>query len=211
MKYLKNKKNNKKHNGLILLSLMAVIAIGAFVTAEENDSNAKAADTDKIDALVRSILEGTGSPGDAEKAAAEKAKNTPKRAILMDDNEILKAVEIVGDIAEGVAIQELTFNKEMTIADALRFLALKFKKNIIPSPGVDGMITVTKLYNVSFEQALEAMIGNNEYEISEDGKYSLEEVECLGHCGTAPVVQLNGEFHEDMDVDKLKSLLATLK
>jgi NADH-quinone oxidoreductase E subunit len=48
-------------------------------------------------------------------------------------------------------------------------------------------------------------------EISADGKYSLEEVECLGHCGTAPVVQVNGEFHENMDVDKLKSLLATLK
>ena len=47
--------------------------------------------------------------------------------------------------------------------------------------------------------------------VSEDGKYSLEEVECLGHCGTAPVVQVNGEFHEDMNVDKLKSLLATLR
>jgi NADH-quinone oxidoreductase E subunit len=48
-------------------------------------------------------------------------------------------------------------------------------------------------------------------EISADGKFSLEEVECLGHCGTAPVVQVNGEFHENMDVDKLKSLLTTLK
>jgi len=48
-------------------------------------------------------------------------------------------------------------------------------------------------------------------EVSQDGKYSLEEVECLGHCGTAPVVQINGEFHENMDVDKLKTLLATLK
>lgn len=48
-------------------------------------------------------------------------------------------------------------------------------------------------------------------EISEDGKFSLEEVECLGHCGSAPVVQVNGDFHEDMDVDKLKALLATLE
>jgi len=48
-------------------------------------------------------------------------------------------------------------------------------------------------------------------EISEDGKFSLEEVECLGHCGSAPVVQVNGEFYENMDVEKLKTLLATLK
>ena len=46
--------------------------------------------------------------------------------------------------------------------------------------------------------------------VTEDGRFSLEEVECLGHCGTAPVIQLNGEFHEDMDLDKLKALLATL-
>lgn len=172
MKYLKNKKNTKRHNGLILVAVLAIIAVGAFVTAEENDSNVGAVsgttDTQKIDALVKSILEGTGSP---ENADADDAKTTPKRAILMEDSEILEAVEIVGDIAEGVAIQELTFNKEMTIADALRFLALKFKKNIIPSPGVDGMLTVTKLYNVSFEQALKAIIGPNEYEKSEDGKF----------------------------------------
>lgn len=48
-------------------------------------------------------------------------------------------------------------------------------------------------------------------EVSEDGQFSLEEVECLGHCGTAPVVQVNGEFYENMNVEKLKELLATLK
>lgn len=53
-------------------------------------------------------------------------------------------------------------------------------------------------------------IGIRPGEVSEDGKFSLEEVECLGHCGTAPVVQVNGEFHEEMDVEKFKALLATL-
>lgn len=54
-------------------------------------------------------------------------------------------------------------------------------------------------------------IGIKPGQISDDGKFSLEEVECLGHCGTAPVVQVNGEFHEQMDVEKLKALLATLE
>lgn len=54
-------------------------------------------------------------------------------------------------------------------------------------------------------------IGIRPNKVSEDGLYSLEEVECLGHCGTAPVVQVNGEFHENMDVEKMKALLATLK
>jgi NADH-quinone oxidoreductase subunit E len=54
-------------------------------------------------------------------------------------------------------------------------------------------------------------IGIKPGQMSDDGKFSLEEVECLGHCGTAPVVQVNGEFHEEMDVEKLKALLATLE
>ena len=55
-----------------------------------------------------------------------------------------------------------------------------------------------------------AEIGIKPGEVSEDGRFSLEEVECLGHCGTAPVVQVDGEFHEEMDVEKFKALLATL-
>lgn len=58
---------------------------------------------------------------------------------------------------------------------------------------------------------LDQELGIKPGDVSKDGKFSLEEVECLGHCGTAPVVQVNGEFHEDMDVDKMKALLATLK
>lgn len=57
---------------------------------------------------------------------------------------------------------------------------------------------------------LESDIGLRPGQVSEDGKFSLEEVECLGHCGTAPVVQINGEFYEEMDVEKLKTLLASL-
>lgn len=54
-------------------------------------------------------------------------------------------------------------------------------------------------------------IGIKPGHVSDDGKFSLEEVECLGHCGTAPVVQINGVFYEDMDVGKLKALLATME
>ena len=58
---------------------------------------------------------------------------------------------------------------------------------------------------------LASEIGIRPNQVSEDGMFSLEEVECLGHCGTAPVVQVNGEFYENMDVEKMKALLATLK
>jgi len=69
-----------------------------------------------------------------------------------------------GDVM-GQAIQSITFKKDMTITDALRFLAMKDQKNIVPTPRVEGMITVTNLYDVTFEEALQAVIGTNKYEV----------------------------------------------
>jgi NADH-quinone oxidoreductase E subunit len=47
--------------------------------------------------------------------------------------------------------------------------------------------------------------------ITADGKFSLTEVECLGSCGTAPVVQVNNDYHEDMTIEKMDELLSRLK
>ncbi len=44
-----------------------------------------------------------------------------------------------------------------------------------------------------------------------DGMFTVSEVECLGSCGTAPVVQVNNDYHEEMDVEKMTQLLERLK
>ena len=49
------------------------------------------------------------------------------------------------------------------------------------------------------------------HETSKDGLYTVLEVECLGSCGTAPVVQVNNDYHESMDVAKMDALLEKLK
>ncbi len=46
---------------------------------------------------------------------------------------------------------------------------------------------------------------------SADGKYSLSEVECLGSCGTGPMLQLNDEYHENLTAEKLDALIGSLK
>lgn len=43
-----------------------------------------------------------------------------------------------------------------------------------------------------------------------DGKFTLSTVECLGSCGTAPVVMINGTYHESVDPEKLDRLLEGL-
>ena len=47
-------------------------------------------------------------------------------------------------------------------------------------------------------------------ETTPDGKFTLTKVECLGSCGTAPVLQLNDDYHEDLTEEKIDALLAGL-
>ncbi|MFW5701318.1 MAG: NAD(P)H-dependent oxidoreductase subunit E [Bacteroidota bacterium] len=48
-------------------------------------------------------------------------------------------------------------------------------------------------------------------ETTRDGMFSLEEVACLGACGLAPVISVNGEFFANMDNKKIKKLIKTLR
>ncbi|MEY8689336.1 MAG: NADH-quinone oxidoreductase subunit NuoE [Leptothrix sp. (in: b-proteobacteria)] len=44
-----------------------------------------------------------------------------------------------------------------------------------------------------------------------DGRFTLGTVECLGSCGTAPVVMVNEAYHENMTPAKLDALIEELK
>ena len=53
-------------------------------------------------------------------------------------------------------------------------------------------------------------IGQNE--TSKDGMFTLQEVECLGACTNAPMIQVNNEeFYEDLDYDSMTQLLQDWK
>ena len=48
-------------------------------------------------------------------------------------------------------------------------------------------------------------------ETTEDGLFTLIEVECLGACCNAPMMQINDDFYEDLDADATRNVLETLK
>jgi NADH-quinone oxidoreductase subunit E len=47
-------------------------------------------------------------------------------------------------------------------------------------------------------------------ETTADGRFTLSEVECLGSCGTAPMFQINFDYHEDLTPEKIDQILASL-
>ena len=46
--------------------------------------------------------------------------------------------------------------------------------------------------------------------VSEDGLWTLTEVECMGNCATAPMVQINDDNYEDLTPERLDSVLDAL-
>ena len=58
-----------------------------------------------------------------------------------------------------------------------------------------------------FSKLLDLPVGST----SSDGKYSLEATRCIGACGLAPVLTVNGEVYGRLTVDDVDSILAKYK
>ena len=51
-------------------------------------------------------------------------------------------------------------------------------------------------------------LGIHPGETTEDGKFTVSLVECLGSCGTAPMMHIGFDYHEDLTTDKVDKILA---
>ena len=58
---------------------------------------------------------------------------------------------------------------------------------------------------------LEKKLGIKTGETTSDNKYTLSTVECLGSCGTSPMMQVNDKFHENLTEKKIDTLLKSFK
>ncbi len=114
--------------------------------------------------------------------------------------------EVVCDIAR---MFSLTPNEVNEVAS---FYTMLYKKQV-------GKYVIQVCTNISCllcnaEQIMEHLtrrLGIRPGETSRDGKYTLLEVECLGSCGTSPVVQINEVYHEDLTPEKLDRILDSLE
>ena len=60
-------------------------------------------------------------------------------------------------------------------------------------------------------EAMEKNLGIHVGESTKDGLFSTMEVECLGACANAPMIQVNDDFYEDLTPETMNSLLENLK
>lgn len=48
-------------------------------------------------------------------------------------------------------------------------------------------------------------------EVTKDGRFTVSEVECLGSCGTAPMMQIGNKYHENLNPESAMNLLRGMK
>ncbi|KAJ8877121.1 hypothetical protein PR048_021574 [Dryococelus australis] len=57
---------------------------------------------------------------------------------------------------------------------------------------------------------IQKKLGIKPGEMTSDGKFSLSEVECLGACVNAPMIQVNDDYYEDLTVKDAEEILRDL-
>lgn len=58
---------------------------------------------------------------------------------------------------------------------------------------------------------LEKMLGIEAGEITKDGNFSIDTTRCVGACGLAPVMSINGKIYGKMTPDKLHEVIDSIK
>jgi len=59
--------------------------------------------------------------------------------------------------------------------------------------------------------SIEKKLGIEVGQTTPDGRFTLSEVECLASCGTAPMMQINDVYYENLTEEKVAAILEALK
>jgi NADH-quinone oxidoreductase E subunit len=111
-------------------------------------------------------------------------------------------------IAEIARIFDLSPNEVNEVAS---FYTMLYKKPV-------GKYVIQVCTNISCmlcdaEKILDHLVkrlGIRPGETSADRKFTLIEVECLGSCGTSPVIQINEDYYEDLTTERVDRILDRL-
>ena len=109
---------------------------------------------------------------------------------------------VIAEVAERIGITELDVRNVATYYSMLRFKpAGKF--NIQVCTNISCMLRGAYDLYERFQDEL----GVGHKEVTSDGVFSLEEVECIGACCWAPAIQVNYDFLDDLTPDSVPEIL----
>ena len=135
---------------------------------EPADGNSKAADSNEI--FNPKLIAEANKPAEnnipADSNAARDGNMPMTAGLPQAKSEPAELSMNLSTVQSG--IQSMVFIRNMPIIDALQLLAGRYSKNIIPTSKVSGTLSFTRLNNVSFEEAMTAILGN-EFQYKQQG------------------------------------------
>lgn len=115
-------------------------------------------------------------------------------------------VDMIRELAQFVDVPEIDVHEVITFYSMLRTHPVG-KHHIQVCTNISCML----LGGEEIFSRISEKLGISEGELTEDGRFSLTEVECLGACCNAPAMQINYKYHEDLTLEKVERILNALK
>ncbi len=114
--------------------------------------------------------------------------------------------------------------------DAMKYIASRLGKSAADIYSIATFYTMFKLkptgkYHIcicktascklcgsgNIKEKLEQRLGIKPGETTKDGKFTIEEVECLGACADAPVMSLNDKYIGQLSIEKIEKIINELE
>jgi NADH-quinone oxidoreductase E subunit len=114
--------------------------------------------------------------------------------------------EVMSHVAEVLQIDKVN------VLSVVTFYTMYFQKKM-GKYHIQVCTNVSCMLRGAYEiwDAVKDKLGIENLEVTSDGKFSLEEVECMGACGYAPMIAVNEDFHENLNKEKVLEILDSLK
>jgi NADH-quinone oxidoreductase subunit E len=114
--------------------------------------------------------------------------------------------EVIAEIAQRVDLTELEVRNVISYYSMLRTKPLG-KYNVQVCTNISCM---QRGGEELFEHCKKSL-GIGHKQVTPDGVFSLEEVECIGACSWAPAVQVNYDFHENLTPEKMDAVIESYR
>ena len=93
----------------------------------------------------------------------------------------------------------------------LLFHAAPQARRALSHPGLHEYFLHAARRQTNFTQHVQKRLGIGNKEVSPSGTFSLEEVECIGACTGAPAMQVNYDYYENLDPEKVDAIFEQLQ
>jgi len=139
-------------------------------------------------------------------ASRKKSATMPLLDLAQRQNNNFVSREVIEEIANILEISEIrvyevaSFYTMYNLKPVGKYLVQFCKTTPCMLRGIDELIKATK-----------EKLGIDLEETTADGLFTLKEVECLGACVDAPVIQINDDYFENLTKDSFFEILDNLK